>query len=335
MSARLSCLPGDVEDQLVLGDGLLTVERVRCAGITRPRISRLVRAGLLVRLARGVYASRESYDDALPWEAFALRSRAFTWACGPSAHAAGWSAVAIRGLPAIDPPPQKPIVVMPLGSGADTNSAFGEVREVALPPEHRTVVNGCPILTDSRVVADIARTGARDDALVLADAALAAGTTVEELRDVLNVQRFWPGVPEARWVVEHADAYAESALETLGRLTFIEYDLPVPISNAWIELGPIRYRPDHLLDDLWLIFEGDGDIKYNERLDAAAVVRQQREREWELRERGFEISRYGWSNARHHRRQLAERFRAVIAERTPRPQGCSWYRETRTYRQAA
>ncbi len=171
--------------------------------------------------------------------------------------------------------------------------------------------------------------------MVLADAALASGTTVEKLTHVLGMQLGWPGASAARWVVEHADAYAESPLEALGRLTFIEHDLPVPVSNAWIELGPVRLRPDHLLDDRWLIFEGDGDTKYNNRLDAATVIRHQREREWQLREHGLEVHRYGWPDARHSRGQLAERFRAVIAAHPPRTHPCPWYRERRTYRHVA
>jgi hypothetical protein len=335
MSARLTNIPGDIEHLLALGDGLLTTRCAESAGVTRPRLLRLVRAGLLIRLANGVYANREDFDDAPPWPAFALRSRAFTRACGPRAYAAGWSAVAVRGLPAIGTPPHKPLVVVPLESGSDTNSRFGDVRALTLPPEHTTMVHGCPIVTDARLAVDLARKAPREDALVLADAVLASGTSPGELREILATQRYWPGAQKASWVLDHADAYSESALETLGRLTFIEHELPVPISNAWLELGPTRIRPDHLLDDLWLIFEGDGDLKYNGRLDAARVIGEQREREWRLREHGFEVSRYGWSDARYHRRQLAERFRSFIATRETRRRACPWYREARTYRQIA
>ncbi|NED99934.1 type IV toxin-antitoxin system AbiEi family antitoxin domain-containing protein [Phytoactinopolyspora halotolerans] len=334
MSAPLTRLPAQIEDALAADGGLLTVARMREVGITRPRLGRLVRAELLVRLAKGVYASREQYETAPPWPAFALRSRAFTQACGPSACAAGWSAVAIRGLPAIGPPPDKPLVAVERAVGS-ANTAFGEIRAVTLPAEDRTLVDGCATTTDARLAVDLARTSSVDAALVVADAVLASGTTVEQLSRVLDTQNGWSGTRNARWVIEHADAYAESALETLGRLAFLEHDLPVPISNAWVDLGADRFRPDHLLDDRWLVFEGDGDLKYNDRLDAARVIGDQREREWRLREYGLEIVRYGWSDARHHRRRLAERFRAVIAARVPRDRPCPWYRENRTYRRVA
>ncbi len=169
---------------------------------------------------------------------------------------------------------------------------------------------------------------------MLADAAIALRTGRDELRAVLADMYGWPGSAEARWAVDHADPYCESALETLGRLTFIEHGLPVPVSNPWIDLGAVRYRADHLLDDRWLVFEGDGDLKYNDRPDAAHIIRQQREREWRLREEGFEIVRYGWDMARYQRAKLSDRFRQVIADRSPRVRPYPWYRERGVYRRA-
>jgi hypothetical protein len=209
--------------------------------------------------------------------------------------------VAIHDLPTISAPPERPLVVVPVGSGSATSSRYGDVRALSLPAEHRLVVDGCPVLSRARTVVHLGRCAPRDEALVVADAAMADGTTAAELRAVLMSQTSWPGSRNALWVIEHADPFSESALESLGRLTFIEGELPVPISNVWVDLDGVRYRPDHLLDDLWQIFEGDGGCKYNGRQDAAVVIEQQREREWRLREHGFELSRYGWRMARHHR----------------------------------
>ncbi|NDL56635.1 type IV toxin-antitoxin system AbiEi family antitoxin domain-containing protein [Phytoactinopolyspora mesophila] len=335
MAHRLTRIPGDVERLLHAGHGVLTVGEAERAGVTRPRIQRLVRAELLIRLAKGVYADRARYEALDLWPAFALRSRAFTLACGPYAVAAGWSAVAIHDLPTIGAPPERPLVVVPVGSGSAKSSLCGDVRAISIPAEHRTAVDGCPVLSMARTAVDIGRGAPRDEALVVADAVMAGGTTVNELRAVLMAERSWPGSRDALWVIEHADPFAESALETLGRLTFIEGDLPVPISNAWVDLEAARYRPDHLLDDLWLIFEGDGGLKYNGRLDAAVVIERQREREWQLRQHGFEISRYGWRMARHHRPELADRFRSVIATTPRRAHPYRWYREIQTYRQVS
>ncbi|WP_116952087.1 hypothetical protein [Jiangella endophytica] len=167
-----------------------------------------------------------------------------------------------------------------------------------------------------RTVVDIARTAHRADALVIADAALSTSMTQPELRSVLGTQAGWRGSRDAVWVVEHGDPYAESPLESWGRLAFIEHGLPVPVTNAWVDTAAGRYRVGHLLADRWLAFEGDGSLEYDNRLDAGRVVADQREREWRLREAGLGVVRYGWEPARHDRKQLAARFAAAI-ERCP------------------
>lgn len=286
-------LPESVEQALASNHGLLTVDVAAGAGISRRSLQRYCARGLLLRVARGAYASCEALESATPWEAFALKSRGFVVSAGPNAYAAGWSAVAIAGFPTISPPPPHPQIVVPRELGHATNSTFGEVWRTPLPPEQRTLFRGTRMVSAARAVVDIARSAPRADALVVADAALALGTTREDLLAVAGFQARWRNIAKARWALEHADPYAETALESLGRLACIEYRLPIPISNAWIELGPLRYRPDHLLDEFWLILEGDGSQKYDDRPDAGSIVARQREREWHFREAGFEIGRYG------------------------------------------
>lgn len=334
MATQLRRLPGDVLDLLAVRGGIFTARDAQAKGITLNRLRRLREAGLLMRLARGVYAEVETSENAGPWSAFALRSRAFTLAHGPNAYAAGWSAVAIHGLPTISPPPARPVVIVADSRGRlDDDTCYGRVRSSQLPSTHRSLVDECQVTSIERTVIDIARTAPRDEALVVADAALAWGLERESLLSVVDDAYRWPGVAAAAWIVGHADPYSETAIETLGRLAFIEGDLPVPISNAWIELGSRRVRPDHLLDDLWMVFEGDGAQKYNNRVDAGSVIDQQREREWWLRNAGFEIGvRYGWKLARYDRTGLTKRIRASIANRPPRPRRCEWYRDPLTYR---
>ncbi|SDU74216.1 type IV toxin-antitoxin system AbiEi family antitoxin domain-containing protein [Jiangella alkaliphila] len=319
-------LPDDITRLLRAGRGVFSVAEARLRGITRPRLTRLAQAGLLVRLARGVYACASTYRDADEWAAFGLRSRAFTLACGTRAFAAGWSAAALYGLPPINAPPARPVVCLADGAGSAVNSRYGTVRVAALPPNQCRYQDRCRLTSLPRTVVDVARVAPRADAIVVADAALSSGVTVADLRGVLGVQSGWRGSREAAWVIEHADAYAESALESLGRLAFIAHDLPVPMSNAWIDTGERRYRVDHLLPDRWLVFEADGSLKYDNRLDAGRVVADQREREWRLRELGLEVVRYGWEQARHDRKRLAARFAAAIERCPVRPEPVQWTR---------
>lgn len=316
--------PDDITRLARAGHGVFSVAEARLRGITKDRLRRLARRGLLVRLAHGVYADASEYEAADRWSAFALRSRAFTLACGPAAAAGGWSAVAVLGLPAIGAPPERPLALVPAGSGADSNNGAGRVRAVSFATEHRAYANGCRVTSPARTVVDVARTTPRADALAVADAALSSGTTAAQLRAVLAFEAGWRGIGAAAWVTAHADGRAESALETLGRLTFIEHGLPLPVSNAWIGTPWGRYRVDHFLPDRWLVFEGDGSLKYDNRLDAGRVVADQREREWRLRELGLEVTRYGWELARYDRKELAARFGAAIDRCPLRPETFSW-----------
>lgn len=320
-------LPSDVARLLQVGHGVFSVAEAESKGITRWRLARLERAGLLVRLARGAYAGAATYHSGDEWTAFGLRSRGFTLACGPRAFAAGWSAAAVYGLPAISAPPARPVAYRLAGGGAASNSRYGDVRVAALPQKQCVYVDGCRVTSLPRTVADLARTGPRPDALVAADAALTTGMPVSDLLLVLELQAGWRGSQNAAWVAEHADPYAESALESLGRLAFIEHGLPVPVSNAWIDVGERRYRVDHLLPDRWLVFEGDGSLKYDGRLDAGRVVAEQREREWQLREAGLEVVRYGWELARYDRKHLAVRFARAIERCPVRPEPVRWWRD--------
>ncbi|PSL02731.1 putative AbiEi antitoxin of type IV toxin-antitoxin system [Haloactinopolyspora alba] len=320
-------LPADVADLLRRGHGVLGTAEAERLGVTRSRMSRLAGSGRLVRLARGVYADAAAYAAADEWRAFELRSRAFVLACGPRAVVGGWSAAAVWRLPVIGGPPELPSVFVPEGSGAAVNSRYGMVRAAALPRRHEAIVRGCPTTVLPRTVVDVARKAPRADALVMADAALTTRMTKKALSAVLDMEAGWPGRAAAAWVSEHADPYAESPLETLGRLTFIERGLPVPLSNVWVDVGGARYRVDHLLPDRWLVVEGDGALKYDNRPDAGRVVADQREREWRLREAGLDVVRYDWRLAQHQRGQLADRFAHAVAANPVRAEPFPWWRD--------
>lgn len=327
MVNRMKAIPPDVRRLLAWGDGVFSVADAHRQGVSRDRIVRLVKAGLLVRLARGAYAAAEAYASATEWQAFALRSRAFALACGSEAVVAGWSAVAVRGLPTIGSPPELPLVYVPADARASHDSMFGRVRAVALPRDQRVLLKSVQATSVARTVVDVGRRAPRDEALVVADAALARYVSVEELRRMLVFQSGWPGIGDAAWIVAHADGYAETPLETLGRLAFIEDDLPVPVSNTWVELDRRRFRLDHLLARRWLAFEGDGGDKYNNRLDAGRVVKREREREGLLRDAGLHVVRYEWEPARYNRRLLAYRFRSAIAAAPERSEPFPWWRQ--------
>jgi hypothetical protein len=95
-----------------------------------------------------------------------------------------------------------------------------------LPLAHRETLDGVPVTTKPRTVADLARTLDRLAAAVMADAALRAGVDRLDVLDVLATCSGWPGIQNAIDLVLFADRRAESALESLARVWFSEAGLP-------------------------------------------------------------------------------------------------------------
>lgn len=325
MPKLLNYLPLDVTGLLAEGKGVFTVADAAACGVTPGRLHRLVRAGLLVLVAAGVYASSAQLSASTPWQAHALRSRGFAIGCPPGSFATEWSAVAIRGLPALRPPPALPVVVQPDRLSNPARTRFGRILVATVDPANLRLYAGCPVVSQAWTVVDLARKVPKAHALVLVDAALRQGTSTRALEHVAAGMRGWPGTRQAEWVVEHGDGRAETPLETLGRLSCIEGGLPVPLSNVWVGDGYPLYRLDHLWPYHWVAAEGDGALKYSSRGDAAAVVAAEKEREWILRRLGLEVVRYGWDLAARRRGQLTTRFAQVLSENPERSTPVQWW----------
>jgi hypothetical protein len=119
---------------------------------------------------------------------------------------------------------------------------------------------------------------------------------------------------------------AESALETLGRFTCMEFDLPMPVCNAWVgSSGPV-YRVDGLWPFHWSAYEADGALKYDNRPDASSIVAAQSEREFYLRRLGLDVARYGWDLGFRRRAALAERFSALLRDNPARAEPIRWWK---------
>lgn len=319
-------LPPEIVGLLLTGRGVFTAHAATQAGTNVDRLQRIVRAGLLTCVGQGVYASTADLARANPWVAHAIRARGFVVSRRNASFAAGWSAVAIRGLPTLGPPPTLPTVVQPGRTGHGTRQTrYGVVHTRELPSTHHAQVAGCPVVGKAWMVVDLARTARRADALVVADAVLRDGGTNRGFERALSDMHRWAGSAAAAWVVEHADGRAETAIETLGRLACVEGGLAVPLSNVWIGDGRPQYRVDHLWPWHWVVAEADGALKYRDCDDPARVVAEEKEPEWQLRRLGIAVVRYGWELAAHRREDLAARLARVLADNPVRAEPVPWW----------
>lgn len=252
-------LPPEILAALINGGGLVTSADCRRAGLSHGQTRRLVNRGALILLARGVYADAGATASLQPWPRFALRTRAFVLASPAGTLAAEWSAVAIHRLPVIGSPPAVPSVLRPRDSVSGSNrTCHGRTRFAAVGPAWRAEDAGTAVLAPAFAAADLARCADRLAALVVADAVAHREGGNDGMTAALAAMDNWPAIGRARWVVEHCDGDAESALETAGRYAFFSGGLPMPLTNVWVGEFVQRFRLDHYWPEYRLAAEGDG-----------------------------------------------------------------------------
>ncbi len=319
----MSNIPDDVQELLRLNDGVLLTADARKAGISESRLSRLAAADRLRRLVHGAYVDAEAFANLDDWQRFTMRARAFGLLSAPDSYLTGWACTAIKGYPTLGEPPKLPTVVRPKDTQRwSFNGTSGRVLVADVPEEHRRRLGRLLVVSDEWAVVDVARTARLPDSLVVADEAVRRGC---DLPEVLPQMRHWAGIERARWVVGQAVPTVESPLETLGRFAFIEYGLPMPVTNAWVGHEEPRWRLDGLLPWHWWGYEGDGALKYDNREDASRILRAQQEREFQLRRLGLDLLRYGWSDVYPRRQPLADKALALLAEHPARQEPVRWW----------
>jgi hypothetical protein len=285
----------------------------RAAGLSETRLARLARSGELVKVRYGVYATaailaRAENDPrighAIEVAAATARNK------GVASH---HSAARLHGLDLLSKPPAGTVTLtVPRGTHTGRHGQAQVIQHVAeLPSEHVTKLYGQLATIPARTVADIARTSTFMEGVVIADSALRERhTSKTELRRVLARCERWPGISQARDVVEFATAIAESALESCARVSFREQGLPTPELQVNIVGcdGSFIARVDFLWRAFNTIAEADGLLKYSDRDDAIAELRRDRL----LREAGLEVVHFTWKELFADPVRVATRIRAAF-----------------------
>jgi Transcriptional regulator, AbiEi antitoxin/Protein of unknown function (DUF559) len=289
----------------------MTTRELLSRGVSAARIRTLVRRGVLVPVGHGVYvravvAARVSGDQCGEQ---ALRVTSVLALAGPSAVGSHHSAAVIHGLDLLGRLPFGTTVTHPPGSASQTGGPGVRVHVAALPPEHVAVRGGVPVTSVARTVVDLARTSSFRSGVVVADSALRGKlTTKAELRSVLAACARWPGIRQARLVVEFSDARAESALESISRVAFRDHGLPAPELQAWVGGDGVIGRADFLWRRYATVGEADGAVKYASPGRAISQLR----RDASLRAAGFEVVHFTWDEIVRVPDQVAASIRAAF-----------------------
>lgn len=311
---------------------MATVQDASGYKIEESRLRHLCRSGLLTRAGTGTYVSTAELDDADSWAALRLRGKAYVLSRSPGVYLVEEAAAAMFGPRTVGDAPPRPVIATAADKKTGT-TRFGTARRIALAANHTRVIDDrFAAMSPAWVACDLARRLPLAPALVMADGVARLHalelTRAEPRRLILDSTNMaealatmtkWPGSRRAGAIVELADLGAERAIETIGRLAFMEAGLPPSVQNAWIKFADGHWRRvDHLFPWHGVVAEADGAIKYDNRPDASRIVADEKEREWELRELGLVVGRYTWKQAKAGSTTLGGRIGKLLSDHPPR-----------------
>ena len=274
--------------------GVFTTAQARAAGYDDREIYRLVKSRVWSRLRRGVYIETSLIADddegrhLLQLRAVLLRLQ------GPVVASHVTSAI-LHQISLLYPDYSLVHVTRDGVASARTEAGVRH-HDATLPFSHLDKVDGILVTAVARTIIDIARESSFDAALVAAESALNKKlTTRDELLQVLDFCRDWPGAREAGRVVSFASLFSETPGETLGRVAFEELGIPQPLQQVSIfdDKGFIA-RVDYFWKDRRTVGEFDGRQKYTGENADGSTLYKEKLREDRVRDTGLEFVRFGW-----------------------------------------
>jgi hypothetical protein len=300
---------------------IFTVERARRAGYGNELIAHMLRTGAWLRERRNVLVTARLLEmvrnDAA--QRFAVRAQAALLTVGAQACVSHESAAFLHGL-AVSEPNQVTLTVPP-GSAAPRSYSSLRVRPAGLPATHRTTRHGVPTTSLPRTVIDLARHVEFSRAVVAGDNALQRGLmTPAQLRGILDDCRQWPYAQKAERAVAFMDGRRESPLESRSYVYLLENGIPLPTPQVVIsgDSGHVVARVDMLWQNLRVIGECDGKLKYANDPEGSALWQEKRRQE-RLEDLGYVVVRWGWEDLdagrRLKQRILAAHGRAADRQR--------------------
>ena len=170
-----------------------------------------------------------------------------------------------------------------------------------VPEQNQAVVDGIPFTDLTWTMVDCARSSSGCAALVVADAALAAGADRAAARELVAALGRRSGTARARQVLAVADAGAESPGETLTRAALLAAGLPPPTTQVPVDTRHGRYWADLGYPQWRVVLEYDGRVKYDDR---DTLVREKRRHD-AMVEAAWRVLRVTGEDLRNHDRLLS------------------------------
>jgi hypothetical protein len=275
---------------------------LRVAGYGDDEVRALLRRGELATVRRGAYVSGPLPDDNCVRHRAEIRA-ASRQLCA-DAVISHVSAVVLRGWDVWGLPLTQVRVTRARRSGGRLDPGV-HVYAAPLRAEEIEFVDGIPVTSAARIVTDVARTVPFEQAVVVADCALATGAvTPAELADAIARQKGWPGAPKARRALGFANGLSGSVGESRSRVAIARAGLPAPeLQEEFCDaFGTHIGTVDFWWKKQRLIGEFDGLVKYGRLLkpgqSVADAVVAEKIREDALRDQDTRMARWLWTDLR-------------------------------------
>jgi predicted transcriptional regulator of viral defense system len=312
-----------VESAFSRSGGLATTAELLALGVSKDQLRWWARSGQVTAIARGVYTPtawlRNMADDPRHLHAIAVGAMIKR---NPGLVASHESAARLHGIDLLLPTGTTvPPVTLTRRPQAHSRSLVRGtlIRVARLPDDHVTTALGIPVTTVARTVMDIARTANFMKGVVAADSALRNHIAIKvEFAIILQDCAQWKGVVRARQVLDFADGRAESALESVARVTFAQFRIPPPglqvnIRGAQGFIG----RADFCWHEYRTIAEADGALKYEDH--GRDRARAQLARDEKFHDAGWGTFHFTWREIYHEPAPTIDRLRRTFARNRPRP----------------
>jgi len=254
--------------------GVVTRRQALEAGITRAELSRLLRAGALLREYKGVYRVGHRAPSVEARYLAAVR------ACGEGALLAGRAAAFLWGL--VKGPPPSPEVI------TRTERDIRDIvtrRARGAGPGDATTRRGIPVTAVARTLVDLAADLSLDDlARACHEAGVRYRTTPRDTEAVLARRPGSPGAAKLRRVMRGDAHVTLSALERRFLERLREAGLPLPVTN--------RPAGGRRVDCRWPAHRLTVELDSYRYHSSRHAWEQDRRREREAHARGDEFRRY-------------------------------------------
>lgn len=253
---RMSVLPLPPSE-----DGLITYRAARAAGLEQRDLTRLVRAGQLVRIRRGVYTDAdhwESLDEFRSRPLLRVRAALHVLRCRDYVLSHDSAAIALG----MGVPDARSALVHVTRRKVHGDAERAGIKHHLAPfhPRQVVMVEGMPVLNIVRTALDLGREHGLTAGVAGCDFALRHGATRAELEAAREAMWCWPGSRVMAAAIEMADAGAESWLESAGRVLVRGLGIGRPQTQFGLRAGGRTVWCDMRVGRH--VFEVDGRLKY-------------------------------------------------------------------------